>query len=421
MSLTTNWDRMTIEQRCSAAGIDLSNHKNFSALTGFVVMGSVSFDDKWRTAATNGRDEFYAPTFMGKQNRKQWRYVRAHECMHKLLKHCSDYQDVVKKYSMLSNIAQDHVINLIIEGLDPEGKFIERPADITVCADAKYAGWGWLEVLQDLIKNPPPPPPPNKPQPGKGGKGEGSGEPQPGVGEPGMSMDSHLPLPDEVDVAKHNETVDAAVRQGKFIADKLAGRKGSGGPLDVLVQNRQTDWRGPLRQFIDTVCEGDEYSTFSPPNKKFQQLGFVLPSHFDERAGELVINCDTSGSMGPVYPVVFGEIARIAQAANPESVRIIWWDTRVAGEQVFKPAQYADIAKLFKPMGGGGTSPGAVVNYIRAKKYKPVAAIWLTDGYLDGTEGQARALDIPQLWGVIDNTSFRAPVGKVVRINSATL
>jgi hypothetical protein len=54
---------------------------------------------------------------------------------------------------------------------------------------------------------------------------------------------------------------------------------------------------------------------------------------------------------------------------------------------------------------------------VRAKKYKPVAAIWLTDGYLDGTEGQARGLDIPQLWGVVDNTSFRAPVGKVVRIS----
>jgi hypothetical protein len=125
--------------------------------------------------------------------------------------------------------------------------------------------------------------------------------------------------------------------------------------------------------------------------------------------------------MGSVYPTVFGEIARIVQVANPEAVRVIWWDTRVAGEQLFTPAQYASIAKLFKPKGGGGTSPGAVVEYVRAKKYKPVAAIWLTDGYLDGTEGQARGLDIPQLWGVVDNTSFRAPVGKVVRINSMTL
>ena len=125
--------------------------------------------------------------------------------------------------------------------------------------------------------------------------------------------------------------------------------------------------------------------------------------------------------MGPVYPVVFGEIARIVQTTNPESVRVIWWDTRVAGEQVFRPAQYGDIARAMKPQGGGGTCPGAVVAYMRAKKYAPVALVWLTDGYLDGTEGQARGLDAPQLWGVVDNLFYKPPTGKVVRINSAVL
>jgi len=418
MTLSTHWDRLTPEQRVAAAGVDCMGSPMFSFLTAFYVMGTVSFDDKWQTAATNGRDEFYSPAFVAKMNRKQMRYVRTHEVLHKGLKHCSDYEDIVKKYPLLSNIAQDHVINLMIESLDPTFNFVERPADVSICCDAQYAGMGWLEVLRLLLKNPPPTPPDNP----KRGKGDGSGEPHDGVGEPGMPLDTHLPLPDDVDADKHNEQVDVMVRQGKFIADKLAGRKGSGGPLDALAQTRSTDWASAMREFIDTVCEGDEYSTFSPPNKRLQHLGnIVLPSRFDERAGELIINCDTSGSMGSVYPTVFGEIARIAQVANPEAVRVIWWDTRVAGEQLFMPEQYADIAKLFKPKGGGGTSPGAVVEYVRAKKYKPVAAIWLTDGYLDGSESRARGLDIPQLWGVVDNTSFRAPVGKVVRINSMTL
>jgi predicted metal-dependent peptidase len=401
----------------------------FSFLTGFYVMGTVSFDDKWQTAATNGKDEFYSPAFVDKQNRKQVRYLRTHEVLHKALKHCSDYKEIVSKYPMLSNIAQDHVINLMIESIDPTFSFVERPEGVSICCDSQYADMSWLDVLRSLIKNPPPTPPtpPDNPKRGESGQGAGEpqageGEPQAGVGEPGMPLDTHLPLPDDVEADKHNAEVDTLVRQGKFIADKLAGRKGSGGPLSGVTQTRRTDWGSAMRDFIDTVCEGDEYSTFSPPNKRLQHLGnIVLPSRFDERAGELLINCDTSGSMGSVYPTVFGEIARIVQVANPEAVRVIWWDTRVAGEQLFKPEQYADIAKLFKPMGGGGTSPGAVVAYVRAKKYKPVAAIWLTDGYLDGSEGQARGLDIPQLWGVVDNNMFRPPVGKVVAINSALM
>jgi predicted metal-dependent peptidase len=432
MTLTTHWDRLTPEQRVAAAGVDCMGSPMFSFLTGFYVMGTVSFDDKWQTAATNGRDECYAPSFVAKQNRKQMRYLRTHEVMHKALKHCSDYKEINSKYPLLSNIAQDHVINLMIESLDPTFSFVERPAGVSICCDAQYTDMSWLDVLRLLIKDQPPPDRPNPKKDGSGGKAsapqdgaqpkQGAGEPHDGVGEPGMPLDTHLPLPDDVDADKHNEQVDVMVRQGKFIADKLAGRKGSGGPLDALAQTRSTDWASAMREFIDTVCEGDEYSTFSPPNKRLQHLNnIVLPSRFDERAGELIINCDTSGSMGSVYPTVFGEIARIVQVANPEAVRVIWWDTRVAGEQLFTPAQYANIAKLFKPKGGGGTSPGAVVEYVRAKKYKPVAAIWLTDGYLDGSERQARGLDIPQLWGVVDNTSFRAPVGKVVRINSMTL
>lgn len=434
MTLSTHWDRLTPQQRVAAAGIDCMGSPMFSFLTGFYMMGTVAFDDKWRTAATNGRDEFYSPEFVTKQNRKQMRYLRTHEVLHKALKHCSDFTEIVSKYPLPSNIAQDHVINLMIESIDPTFSFVERPAGVSICCDKQYDGMSWLAVLRLLIEDMPPPP--DNPKPKKDGKGgeapdpkpdagkaqPDAGEPQDGVGEPGMPLDTHLPLPEDADVDKHNDEVDVLVRQGKFIANKLAGRKGSGGPLDALTQTRTTDWASAMRDFIDLVCEGDEYSTFSPPNKRMQHLGnIVLPSRFDERIGELIINCDTSGSMGSVYPTVFGEIARIVQVSNPEAVRIIWWDTRVAGEQLFTPAQYANIAKLFKPMGGGGTSPGAVVEYVRAKKYKPVAAIWLTDGYLDGTESQARGMDIPQLWGVVDNTAFRAPTGKAVHINSLTL
>ena len=140
-----------------------------------------------------------------------------------------------------------------------------------------------------------------------------------------------------------------------------------------------------------------------------------MPTHFDIAVGELGILCDTSGSMAGVYPVVFGEIANICKQANPEKVRIIWWDNAVCGEQVFKRGEFDAIAQALKPAGGGGTSPQCVVNYIQSKAYKFSGAIWLTDGYLDACPTAACG---NELWGVVDNDHFKPAHGKVLRIHS---
>jgi predicted metal-dependent peptidase len=170
-----------------------------------------------------------------------------------------------------------------------------------------------------------------------------------------------------------------------------------------------------MREWIVALCEGDDYSRFSPPNKRLLPLGIVMPSHFSESTGELIIACDTSGSMGAIYPTVFGEIARIVENVQPDGVRMLWWDSAVCGDQYFKPHEFANIASLLKPAGGGGTSPECVVQYIRANKYQPKGVVWLTDGYLDGSDSK---VDVPALWGVVDNDQFIPPQGKAVRIYS---
>ena len=140
-----------------------------------------------------------------------------------------------------------------------------------------------------------------------------------------------------------------------------------------------------------------------------------MPSHFDVTAGELAILCDTSGSMGPIYPVVFGEIATICQQANPERVRLIWWDTQVRGEQVFERGQYEQIATQLKPSGGGGTTPECAAAYLQEKKYKLTGVVWLTDGWLDSCP---TAVNSNELWGVVNNDSFKPAHGKTLRIHA---
>ena len=388
------YNDMTPHERVTSVGIDLTRNALFAQLSGVAMVGRIEITDRLPTAATNGRDEYYNPDFVLAQNRKQLRYVRIHENLHKMLKHCVEYKDVCKRYPKLSNVAMDHVINLIIEEIDPNFAWVERPT-VPPLVDTKYKGWGFLRVLRDLIDQ-------GDEEGGEGGQGGHGG------------FDDHRF--DELDDDEMEETgrrVDEAGRQGKILAEKLAGNGKGGGRLDLNATKRTTEWRQHLREFFDTICKGDEHSRFVPPNKRFAPLGILLPSHFSYNKGEIIIAGDTSGSMGPIYPILFGEIAQIAQTVIPDALRVIWWDTSVCGEQLFKPDEYHSIATLMKPMGGGGTTPQCVVKYIAEKQYKPRAVIWLTDGYLDGNNA---VVPCAALWGIVDNESFVPPQGKAIHI-----
>ena len=95
-------------------GIDFTKDIRFAQLSCVAVVGDIEISDRIQYAATNGRDEVYNPDFVMAQNRKQMRYVRAHELLHKQLKHCHAYRDVSKKYPYETNVSMDIVINLMI-------------------------------------------------------------------------------------------------------------------------------------------------------------------------------------------------------------------------------------------------------------------------------------------------------------------
>jgi predicted metal-dependent peptidase len=388
---------LTLQQRISAVNIDCMRHPKFALLSGVIPMGKSEVVDNRPTAATNGKDKWYGRAFITPLNRKQLRYLVLHENFHVALKHCvlPYYLGVSEKAGhRITNIAMDHVINNMIEELDPSLNFVERPCE-GLCCDAKYKQMSFIQVLRDLMQNPPP--------------------------EDGNSMDEHEPYDGDGDGEgegspsdKLSKDVDEANRQGKILSDRMAGNSGGGRDILETAADRMTDWRDALREFIQTVCQGDDNSRFCPPNKRLLASGFVMPSHFNESVGELVVACDTSGSMTSYYGVLFGELARICKTASPESVRVLWWDTAVRGEQVFTPIDYDNIATLVKPKGGGGTTPHVVTEYMEEHRIQPQAVIWLTDGYIGSDTPNTSA---PSLWGVVDNDSFVPTHGKLVRIN----
>lgn len=400
---------LTPEDRLIAVHSDFMRHPNFCILGGVTQVGKAEVTDEIDTAATDGVDAYYGRQFMMGMSRKQLRYLVGHENLHKSLHHCSLYKDVADKYPREYAMAIDYVVNWTLESMDdgPE-KFLERPTSVPPLVDAKYADMSVPQVVRELLKNGPPP----EKQPmdkhiqmvikAEDGKPEG-----------GMQSNDTVEVPQDVMEAAM-QRIDDAVRHGEIMQKQMRSAEGKGTTELKGFREQRTDWRPPLRRFMKENGEGDDQSHYAPPNKRLMPLDVVLPSRFTLKAGELLVACDTSGSMNGIYPIVFGEIANIAKLLKPKAIRLLWWDTRVAGDQVFTERDYDKIATLMKPKGGGGTTVSCVAAYVREHRIKPKATIMLTDGYI---ESNYDVVPGPVLWGIVGNEHFRPARGKVLHIN----
>jgi predicted metal-dependent peptidase len=395
-----SFDKLTPNQKVQAANIDCMRHHKFALLSGIICMGKSEVNDEVPTACTNGKDKLYGTEFINDLTRKELRFVVLHENFHVALKHCvlPAYIEYNKRFGpQICNAAMDFVVNGLIDELDPDRKFMDFPAKINILFDKKYHGMSYPQVLQELLKDVDEDEQPQAMDDHQmGGPGGSDGQPM-----------------DAEDQEKLGKMIDDANRQGELLARKLRGDEAGGRDILGTAQERVTNWRDALQDFINSVCVGDENSRFCPPNKRLLASGFIMPSHFDENVGEIIIACDTSGSMHWAYPVVFGEVARIAQNTRPDSIRMLWWDTAVCSDQVFKPDQYQDIATALAPKGGGGTVVSCVADYVAEHKIKAKAVIMLSDGYI---ESDYRMTDMPTLWGIVDNEDFMPRAGKVLRI-----
>jgi predicted metal-dependent peptidase len=61
------------------------------------------------------------------------------------------------------------------------------------------------------------------------------------------------------------------------------------------------------------------------------------PSGITERVGELIIAIDKSGSIGQrELTKCLSEIKGVCDTVKPESVRILYWDTKVCGDETIR-------------------------------------------------------------------------------------
>jgi len=388
---------LTAEQRMIKATVDITNKDRYIALAGVLMIGERTIDDTVPTACTNGRDERYGRAFVDSMGDAEFRFLMLHENYHKLYKHLTTWDFLHKVDTRLANESCDYVINLRISDENKDGFAVMPKCGLI---DERFRGMDTLQVF-NILKQ-------------EKDQRQGNGEPE----DSGESMDEHdwegaqeMTEADNTELAKD---LDEAIRQGAL----MAGKVGSGGSTlfdDLLTPT--VDWREVLSEFVTTTCTGNDYSTWARPSRRFIAAGVYMPSGISESVGELVIACDTSFSVVSKLHLLLSEVQGMANTVKPEKIRLLYWDTQVAGEEIYLPGEMEQLGSKTKPTGGGGTDVRCVPQYLAEHGVNPQAVIVLTDGYIYGGWGNWTA---PVLWCILDNPRTFAPIGKTVHIKSGS-
>ena len=441
--------KLTAHQRLSKALVDILAVERFTALSGVLLLVGhriQNADDpkaKTGTACTNGIECVYAEKFVESLNDAELRFLILHETYHCMFKHLTTWEHLYEEDPSLANQACDHVINLFLLDAAEEistanatlRNFMAMPS-CGGCADKRFAGMDAAKIFRILKQEQDQQQQPQQPQDQGQGEGQGDGDGCDGCdgksdkndvsenssgGTPPKNkapqgFDDHdwegaAELSDE-QKAEIGRKMDEAVRQGAL----LAGKVGSGGmrEMEDLLKSK-VRWQDALREYLHSVCTGNDFSTWRRPNRRYLAAGIYMPSGVSEVIGEIVIGVDTSGSIGGQEIAQFlGEIAGICETVRPEAVRLLYWDTQVCKDERYTQDQLDTLTKTTKPEGGGGTSPDCVPMYLNANNMKPQVCVMLTDGYVGNNWGDN--WPCPVLWCVVGNASAEATTGKTIHV-----
>ena len=412
--------QLTAEQRIAKAYVDITSHERYLALAGVLSIGTKTVSDEIPTACTNGRDELYGRAFVDSMTDAELRFVMLHECYHKMYRHLITWKHLNEKNPTLANASCDYNINGKLVDENKDDGFATMPRDedgeIIGLFDEQYrnADGSWMDTaaIFSALDN------------GGDNEGDGEGGNESGDGAQGTSsaqgFDEHDwegadKLSDD-EVNELEKEIDIAIRQGSTIADKL-GANGNRNLTELM--QPQVDWREVLREFIQTTCTGNDYSTWRRPNRRYIGADVYMPSGISEKIDELVIAVDTSGSIDDRDVAAFlSEVQSICTTVKPDKVRLLYWGHRVVGDESYDTHELGMLTQSTKVKGGGGTDVNCVTDHMQEHNIKPQAAVVLTDGCLFGDWG---TWDCPVLWCILDNKSATPDNGKVAHIQTSSM
>lgn len=421
------------EIRIKRGHMTLMKHPQTALYSGVMLMGTSAVEEGVPTAYTDGVNKKYGRAFLESiLSESKVRGLILHENLHIALKQVVHGKTMFNENPKMANLAADFVVNDVIACIDgkvagTQEPLVELPDGAVY--DAMFHDWSMREVYNYLKQH--------AKKGGGGGGGSGKGNEPQGGGQQNNDDDDgdwdtvtvngktyDISNSDEHDFADISELphdkqkeildgIDRALREGGM----LAGRMGAKMPRVISdLLEPKVDWRDALREFVTASMKGSDEFTWRRLNKRHIANDIIMPSMENETIDEVVVAIDTSGSIGSEQITEFAtELVSICELCQPETVRVLWWDTEVHGEQVFR-GNYTDLAKMLKPLGGGGTHVSCVSDYVTKNKVSAECLIVFTDGYVE--RDIKWNISIPTLWMVTQCRSFEPPAGKKVVVNN---
>jgi predicted metal-dependent peptidase len=361
-------------------------------------MGLTNADEWCSTAATDGRKFYYNSEFVNKMPLKQLEFLVGHEVLHAVYDHMGRRGDRLPK---LSNIAADYCVN----GDLVEQRIGEKISVVPILFDAKYKGWSYEEVYDDLYKNA------DKidmqqleqmildehlEEEGQG-DGEGSDGDGKGGNRPKLSKEEAQAIRDEIKGAV------IAAAQAAGAGNVPAGVK----RLIKDLTDPVIDWRELINQQIQSIVKND--FTWARPSRRGWDLDAILPGL---KPGEMIDVCvaiDQSGSISTDDSKAFlTEIKGIMEQFDEYKITVWCFDTEIYNCQTFTSDTIDDIMN-YEPMGGGGTDFMANWQYMKENNIEPKKFVMFTDGMPCGEWGEEEYCET--VWIIKGNPNCEPPWG----------
>jgi len=347
-------------------------------------------------------------------------FVLAHEVGHQLY---ATRQRQRGRNPHLWNCATDFAINRIVSQIvhparpgrrlyePPEGE-IPGLGEIHILLDPKWDGKIAEAIYEYLALD-------DLPEPlsvtltldledgGDGGDGAAPGRISvPNLTDHGGGIDIHLP--DDLSASQREElhgritaAVDAWTRQ------QQAGDLPSDLVREVLSNGRaQVPWQRLFRRFTGQALVKDEYA-LSRPNRRYLEHDLLVPGLHSDRAGQVVVAVDTSGSIDrALLEDIAAELRALSQAAAELTLL-------VADAKVHEAVADVDVERFLAAArfrGGGGTDHRPVFRWIAEHRLQPDLFVGLTDLF---SCFPSRKPPFPVLW-VAPREHGKAPWGTVL-------
>lgn len=205
-----------------------------------------------------------------------------------------------------------------------------------------------------------------------------------------------------------------------LVRSSMSGSGASSGTSELLTQvnkilKSELDWKKLLKKYLRKTTQKE--LSFKTPDRRlfYQKAIYPGDSKLDSNKLNKVKVCiDVSGSISTTdLGYIFGQVESLLKQYKV-SAELIYWDTEV--KSVGKFQSYKGFESI-DCIGGGGTDPMCIFEYLNKQKEKPLVTLIFTDGYfysdLDFNGYKKKYKDTIWVMTRGYNRNFKPELGKV--------